>query len=146
MKELTKVLAVLINAANYGVGIAVCAILMFKWDFISVFYIMGMTTNESLFFNLIMFQLGLVLLGILLVFMTNDQMKKDTVIEFPVFYEIIPIILAVISIVYSFSAETAREKLVMIGCSVLYALFSAVIVYCGSRVFQVYEDKDKKSK
>ncbi len=137
MEKLFKALAVITNAANYAVGIAVAIILIFKTDFISVFYISSMTTNECLFFNLIMFQLGLMLVGILICIMANDYKKNEKVIEFPVFYELIPIAITVISIFYGFRGETSREKLIVIACAVLYSVISAVIVYCGSRIFQI---------
>ena len=54
MKQLSKALAVFINLCNYGVGIAVAMILIFKSDFTSIFYVNGMTTNESLFFNMLL--------------------------------------------------------------------------------------------
>ncbi len=141
MKEISKILGVVINAANYGVGLAVAIILLFKKDFVSVFYIMGMTSNESLFFNMIMFQIGLVLLGIVIVMMTSDQKKKDAVIEFPVFYEIVPIVISGISIYYAFTGETAREKIVVIACAILYSVLSAIVIYCGSRLFQIFPKK-----
>ena len=138
MREITKLLSVFINAANYAVGFAVAIILIFKKDFVSVFYIMGMTTNESLFFNMIMFQIGLLLIGLVLVMMTSERKKKDAVIEFPVFYEIIPLIISGISIFYAFTGETAREKIVVIACAVLYSVISTVIIYSGARIFQIF--------
>lgn len=138
MKELSKILGVLINVANYGVGLAVAVILIFKKDFVSVFYVNGMSSNESLFFNMILFQAGLALLGLLLIFMTSDVKKKDFTVEFPVFYEIIPVIISGISIFYAFSGETAREKMIVIGSAVLYSALSVIIIYSGARIFQLY--------
>lgn len=141
MKEIARPIAVLINLANYGVGLAVAAILIFKLDFVSVFYIEGMTSNECLLFNLIMFQLGLVLLGLLICSMTSSQKKPDTVIEFPVFYELIPVLISGISIFYAFTGELVREKILVVLLAILYSVFSGVIVYCGTRVFQIFAKK-----
>ena len=138
MREISKILSVFINIANYAAGFAVAVILLFKLDFISVFYIMGMTSNESLFFNMLMFQIGLVLIGLVLVMMTSDRKKKDTVIEFPLFYEFKPIIISGISIYYAFTGDTQREKIAVIAASVLYSVFSAIIIYSGSRIFQIF--------
>ena len=139
MDRLFKALAVITNAANYAVGLAVAIILIFKTDFISVFYISSMTTNESLFFNLALFQTGLFLVGIVICLLANDYKKNDKTILFPVFYELIPIAITIISIFYGFRGETPREKLIVIVCAVLYSVMSAVIVYCGSRIFQIFE-------
>ncbi len=139
MKELSKILSVFINVANYGVGLAVAVILLFKKDFVSVFYVSGMSSNESLFFNMLLFQAGLVLLGILLIFMTSDAKKKDMTVEFPVFYEIVPLIISAISIYYAFTGETAREKAIVIAIAVLYSVLSIPIIYSGARIFQIYK-------
>ena len=138
MNNIVKAASVLINLANYGVGIAVAAILIFKLDFVSVFYIEGMTSNECLLFNLIMFQLGLVLFGLVLCSMTSDKKKPDMVIEFPIFYEIIPIIISAISIFYAFTGELLREKILVVLFAILYSVFSGVIVYSGARMFQIF--------
>ena len=141
MREISKILSVFINVANYAVGFAVVVILIFKMDFISVFYIMGMTSNESLFFNMILFQVGLVLIGIVLTMMTSDRKNKDTVIEFPVIFETVPIIISGISIYYAFTGETLREKIVVIALAVLYSVFSVIVIYSGSRIFQIFPKK-----
>ena len=138
MRELTKILGVFINLANYAVGFAVAIILLFKKDFVSVFYIMGMTSNESLFFNMILFQIGLVLIGLLLIIMTSDRKPKDTVIVFPLFYEIIPLIITGISIFYAFTGDIVREKIVVVILAIVYSLLSALIIYSGSRIFQIF--------
>ncbi len=130
------------NAANYAVGLAVAIILIFKKDFVTVFYISGMTSNECLFVNMILFQAGLVLLAILLIVM-NSAPDNNTEIVFPLFYEFVPILLSGISIYYAFTGDTAREKIVVIICAVLYSVFSAIIIYSGSRLFQLNPKKKK---
>ncbi len=139
MEKLFKALAALTNAANYAVGIAVAAILIFKTDFVSVFYISSMSTSESLYFNLILFQAGLLLVSIVICFMANDYKKNTKTIEFPVFYELIPLIISAIGIFFALKGDGGRERIVIIVCSLLYSVFSAVIIYCGSRIFQLFE-------
>lgn len=141
MNNISKAIAVFINLANYGVGIAVAAILIFRLDFVSVFYIEGMTSNECLFFNMIMFQVGLLLLGAVICSMTNSYKKPETEIEFPIFYEAIPIIITGISIFYAFTGDLLREKILVIIFAILYSVFSALIVYFGTRIFQIFSTK-----
>ena len=100
MKEISKLLMIGINLSNQAVGIAVAIILLLKRDFVSVFYITGMSSNESLFFNLILFQIGLALVGVVVCMMNNSTEANSKTIEFPIFYEIIPIVISVICIYY----------------------------------------------
>ena len=81
MKQLSKALAVFINLCNYGAGIAVALILILRADFTSIFYINSMTTNESLFFNMILFEAGLAMLGVVLVLLTREYKKLNLVIK-----------------------------------------------------------------
>ena len=143
MKALSKILSVFINLANYGVGIVVAVILLFKKDFVSIFYINGMTSNESLFFNMIIFVAALALTGIVLCLLLDEYKKSDKTVDFPIIYEIIPLAVSVLSIVFAFKGDTVREKVVVIFLALLYSLLSAVIIYTGSRAFRLY-DEDKK--
>ncbi len=144
MRKLTKILAVFINLANYGVGIAVAIIMLFGADFISVFYLNGMTTNESLFFNMTLFQLGLALVGLVLCLLTGDSKPQELVVEFPLVYGIVPLILGGVSIVYAFFGTGARETVIQIICAVLYIVLSAFIIYSGARVFQIFPKENSK--
>ena len=144
MEQLTKILSLFTNLANYAVGIIVAIILVFKQDFISVFFIMGMTTNESLFFNLTAFQIGLALISILLCIMVKDRKKPGTVIEFPLFFMFVPAVVSVIGVIFGIKGETPREMLVVIASSLLYLLLSGIIIYCGTKVFQIFPNKNEK--
>ena len=75
MKQFSKGFAFFINLANYAAGISVALILLLKRDFTSILYINGMTTNESLFFNMIMFVTGLALAGIVLYLIVKENKK-----------------------------------------------------------------------
>ena len=142
MERLTKILSVFTNLANYIVGIIVAMILVFKADFISVFFIMGMTTNESLFFNLTMFQLGLALMSILLVIMASENVMERNTVEFPLVFMIVPVIVTGIGVFFGINGEIQREKIVVCASSVLYLILSGVIIYCGTRIFQQYSSKN----
>lgn len=143
MKQLSKALAVFINLCNYGVGIAVAMILIFKSDFTSIFYVNGMTTNESLFFNMLLFEAGLAALGVVIVLMTREYKKLTLVIEYPIIFEVLPVIVSVVSIVYGLRADTSREKIFVIAAAVAYALLSLVVIYAGTTVFQIFPKEDK---
>lgn len=141
MKIIAKILSVFINLANYGVGIAVALILVFKWDYISVFYFGSMTSNESLFFNMIMFQIALVLVGLVVCLLSNEYDKRSINVQFPTVFFILPVLVGVVSIYYGLAGETLTEKLVVIGCAVLYVALSFGIITAGSRIFQLYPNK-----
>ncbi len=143
MKQLSKALAVFINLCNYGVGIAVAMILIFKSDFTSIFYVNGMTTNESLFFNMLLFEAGLAALGVVIVLMTREYKKLTIVIEYPIIFEVLPVAVSVVSIVYGLRADTSREKIFVIAAAVAYALLSLVVIYAGTTVFQIFPKEDK---
>lgn len=141
MKTIAKVLSVFTNLCSYGAGIAVVLILILKKDFISIFYINGMTSNESLYFNMILFEAGLALTGIIICLLAKEYGAEDITVEFPTIFEIVPIISGGISIYYGFSGVTVREKAVVIVCALLYIVLSVIILYTGSRIFQLYPKK-----
>ena len=143
MKAFSKILSVFISLADYGVGIAVALILILKQNFIAVFVIDNMSYNEILFFNMLIFTAILAAIGIVLNLLINEYQKSGKTFEFPIIYEIVPVIIAAVSIYFAFQGETAREKILVILFAVLYALLSAVIIYCSSRIFQLIP-KEKK--
>ncbi len=138
MRQISKALAFFINLANYGVGIAVALILVLQADFVSIFYLDGLTTNESLFFNMILFEAGLALVGLVLILLTREYRKLTLVVEFPIVFEAAPVIISIISIIYGLQADTAREKIFVTVAAVLYALLSLVVIYSGSLIYQIF--------
>ena len=138
MRQISKALAFFINLANYGVGIAVALILVLQADFVSIFYLDGLTTNESLFFNMILFEAGLALVGLVLILFTREYRKLTLVVEFPIVFEAAPVIISIISIIYGLQADTAREKIFVTVAAVLYALLSLVVIYSGSLIYQIF--------
>lgn len=143
MKQLSKALAVFINVCNYGVGIWVALTLILRRDFTSVFYINGMSTNESLFFNMLLFEAGLAALGVVIVLMTREYKKLSLVIEYPIVFEVLPVVVSVISIMYAIKADTSREKIFVIAAAVAYALLSLAVIYAGAAVFQIFPKEEK---
>lgn len=144
MKTAAKVISFIISLCDYGVGIAVSIILIAKLDFISIFYLNGMSSNVSLFFNLLMFQVGLALAGVVVCLLANEYEPSDIVVEFPTVYMILPLIVTIICAVYGFGGETMFDKLFVVGASLVYAVLSGVIVYTSSRVFQLYPKQNEE--
>jgi hypothetical protein len=145
MKILAKILSVFTNFSSYAVGIAVAIILIFKKDFISIFYLNGMTSNESLYFNMLLFEIGLALAGIIICMLAKEYGAKEITVEFPTIFAVIPLVISAISIYYGITGETVREKIFIIICSIIYFALSAIILYTGAKVFQIYPNTTSKS-
>ena len=143
MKGFAKGLSVFIGMCDYGVGIVVALTLILKLDSVSIIYINGMSTNESLLLNTAVFTLILAAIGVVLNSFVGADGKSEGSIEFPLVYEALPVIVAGIIIFYAFQGETGREKLLMVVFAVLYALLSAVVILFASKMFQIFP-KEKK--
>ena len=138
MKILAKSIAFITNFINYFAGVYVAVTLIFKLDFFSVFYFEGFSSNELLFTNLIILAAALALLGTVSSMLVNEY-KGDKEIEFPIIFELVPVIVSIVSIYYAFTGETTREKILVIVFAVVYALLSAVTIYTGSKSFQIFK-------
>ena len=145
MKGFAKFLSVFISLADYGVGIAVALILFLKKNFFAVILIPGMSYNELLFFNMAVFTAILAGIAVVLNLLIGEYHRSDTVTEFPIVFEIVPVIITAICIFFAFQGDTAREKVLVILFSLLYAVLSAVVILFSSRVFQLFP-KEKKTK
>ena len=143
MKALSKGISVFLSLANYAAGITVAFILILKKDFISIFYINGMTSNESLFFNQFLFQAVLAITGIVLCLLLNEYKKSEKELAFPLIYEIPAIVIAIIDIVFAVAGETVREKVLGVIFALTYALISAVIIYFSTKAFTLYDEAKK---
>lgn len=143
MKAFAKALGFILNFLGYAAGILTAVTLLFKMDFTSIFYINTMTSNEALLFNMIMFTAGLAVASLVLSLFIGEYKKSGEGVEFPIFYQIIPVLLSIVFIVYGFKGDTTREKLIVIASGVLYCLLEAVLIYTGSKMFQLFP-KDKK--
>lgn len=138
MKILAKALSVFINLANYGVGIAVTLILVFKWDYVSIFYINGMTSNECLFFNMVLFQAGLALMGLIVCLLSNEYNPQKIQTQFPTLFILLPILIGAVCIFYGLAGDTVMEKAIVSACAVIYIVLSFAIITAGSKIFQLY--------
>ena len=133
MKIALKITAVISNLLGIAAGIMVCLTMLLGLDFYSVLFIPGMTTAESLFFNMIMFVLGLSALMFILTALSEEK-KSD--VEFPTFFAIIPLAISVVFIIKAFSLSTSREKIIVILSAVIYFLLSSTLLYNGAKIFQ----------
>jgi len=133
MKIALKITAVTSNLLGIAAGIMVCLTMLLGLDFYSVLFIPGMTTAESLFFNMIMFVLGLSALMFILTALSEEK-KSD--VEFPTFFAIIPLAISVVFIIKAFSLSTSREKIIVILSAVIYFLLSSTLLYNGAKIFQ----------
>ena len=138
MKILAKALSVFINLANYGVGIAVTLILVFKWDYVSIFYINGMTSNECLFFNMVLFQAGLALMGLIVCLLSNEYNPQKIQTQFPTLFILLPILIGAVCIFYGLAGDTVMEKAIVSACAVIYIVLSFAIITAGSKILQLY--------
>jgi uncharacterized protein YacL len=143
MKAFAKVLSFILNFLGYAAGIFTAVTLIFKLDFTSIFYINTMSSNEALLFNMTAFVAGLAVAGLVLSLLIGEYKNGAENAEFPVFYAIVPILLAIVFIVFGIMGETPREKLIVIASGVLYALLEVLLIYVGSKMFQLFP-KEKR--
>ena len=141
MKTLARTIAVIANLINYLLGLNVATTLIFRLDFRSIIYINGTSTNESLFINLMIAQIPMVIAAVVAYQFLPKGTTSKTAVTFPVLFELLPLIAALVSIYYAFTGETLREKAVVIGIAVLYAVLSGVIIYAGAAIFQQFTKK-----
>ena len=129
-----KAFSVFFNVLSVAAGIWTSVVMLFELKFYPVLFIPGMSTAESLYFNMIMFVLGLA--AIMFILPAFSENKAETV-EFPTVWAIVPLVIGVIGIVSAFSLSTPREKIIVILSSVLYFLLSGTMIYNGAKIFQM---------
>ena len=134
MKTAFKIISVFANLLSLAAGAWVTITMLLDLDFYSIFYIEGMSSAESLYFNLIMFIIGIALLMFILPMFSDEKPKE---VEFPTIYGIIPLIIGLISVYFAFNSSTStiREKIIIIASAVLYVLLSEVIIYNSAKIF-----------
>ena len=133
MKIGLKISGIIANLLCFVAGGWVCAAMLLKLDSYFVFFIPGMSSAEAIYFNMIMFVLGVA--GLMFVIPNLSEIKAETV-EFPTLYAIIPLIISVVSIINAFSLETPREKIIVILSAIIYFFLSSTIIYNTSKIFQ----------
>lgn len=134
MKIALRIIAAIANLLWLAAGLWVTATTLFKLDFYSVFFIQGMSSAESLYFNMIMFVVGVAALMFVIPMLLDE--KSDGV-EFPTICALLPLIIGVINIVSAFSLSTVREKAIVIISAVIYFFLSSTIIYNGAKLFQI---------
>ena len=132
MKTFLKIIGVISNILCFAAGIWASVTMLFELDFYSVLFIPSMSSAESLYFNLIMFIIGIALLMFILPMFSDEKPKE---VEFPTIYGIIPLIIGLISVYFAFNSSTIREKIIIIASAVLYVLLSGVIIYNSAKIF-----------
>lgn len=138
MEKLCKISSVFLNLLNLAAGIAVAVILIFKTNFAAVIVFEGMSRNTILFFNLLLFQVGVTLLQMVITMLLD---KKVNEVTFPVLYMILPAIIGVIGIYFGIIGTTTVEKLVVIGGSIVYVILSGVLLYFSTKLFEGFAKK-----
>ena len=134
MKTAFKIAGVIANLMCFAAGIWACVVQLFKLDTYFVFFLPSLSYAENLWFNLIMFIIGIAALMFVLPIL--GEISPDEV-EFPTAYAIIPLIISVIGIVSAFSLTTAREKVIVIISSLLFFFISGTVIYNSAKIFQV---------
>ena len=134
MKTFLKIIGVISNILCFAAGIWVSVTMLFELDFCSVLFIPGMSSAESLYFNMIMFVVGVAALMFVVPALSEEKAQS---VEFPTMLAIIPLIISVIGIITSFTLWETREKIIVILSSILYFLLSGTIIYNGAKIFQM---------
>ena len=110
MKSFSKILSVVLNALNYIVGIFLA------------------------------FELVIALAQGAVSAVAKDYGDSRAVIELPTVYMIVPVILGAIGAFYGIGLKDGGEKLFVIVISVMYIFISAITVFFGSKVFQLFAE------
>ncbi|MBQ9531528.1 MAG: hypothetical protein IJR70_05610 [Eubacterium sp.] len=134
MKIALKTAGVIMNLLCIVAGIWTSAVTLFELKFYPILFIPGMSTAESLYFNLIMFVLGIAALMFIIPVFSD---KKPEEVVFPTIHAILPAIIGIIGIISAFSLTTTREKIIVILSSILYFLLSGTVIYNGAKIFQI---------
>ena len=133
MKNALKTTAVVFNVLCLVAGVWASVVMLFKLKFYPVLFIEGMSVAESLYFNMIMFVLGLA--AIMFVVPMLLEIKVDEV-EFPTVWAIFPLVIGIIGIIAAFGLSEPREKIIVIVSSVIYFFLSGTLIYNAAKIFQ----------
>ena len=134
MKSVFKIVGVVSNLLCLAAGIWVTLTTLLKLDFYSIFFIPGMSSAESLYFNMVLFVLGVAALMFVLPMLLDE--KPDNV-EFPTMFGLLPLVIGVINIISAFSLDTPREKILVIVSMILYIFLFGTTIYNGAKLFQI---------
>lgn len=140
MKGLYKFLAAFTNACSYAGGIFVALMLMLSKKYVPVFSVAGFSQNENLIFNLLALEIPLLILCIIVCQMASDSKPRRFTVEFPTVYTLAPLAIAIINTVFALRLDTGREKMFVIVGSIIYFIAAAIMVFFGSKTFQIYNN------
>ena len=138
MKGLIKSIAAASNALSFICGVFTALMLILKRSYTPVFSVAGFSQNENLIFNLLAIEIPLLLLCIIASQFATEGKSGRLTVEYPTVYALVPLAIAVINTVMALRVETQREKLFVIIGSVIYFIAAAIMLFFGSKVFQVY--------
>ncbi len=133
MKNALKAVAVILNILGIVAGVWTSVVMLFKLKFYPVLFIQGMTTAESLYFNMVMFVLGLA--AIMFIVPSLAEIKVEEV-EFPTVWAIAPLVIGVIGIISAFTLTGVREIILVILFSIIYFVLSGTLIYNCAKIFQ----------
>jgi hypothetical protein len=137
MNTAVKIFGVFASLLGLAAGVWVTLTTALHLDFYSIFFIPGMSSAESLYFNMIMFVLGVAALMFVIPMLLD---KKPESVEFPTIFALIPLVISAINIIFAFSLDTAREKIIVILSAVIYFFLVCTIIYNGAKLFSVMRD------
>lgn len=145
MKGLIKSIAAASNALSFICGVFTALMLILKRSYTPVFSVAGFSQNENLIFNLLAIEIPLLLLCIIASQFAAEGKSGRLTVEYPTVYALVPLAIAVINTVMALRVESQREKMFVIIGSVIYFIAAAIMLFFGSKVFQVYGlDKEKE--
>ena len=93
-----------------------------------------MSSAESLYFNMIMFVIGLSALMFIIPMLLETKAKD---VEFPTMLGLLPLIIGAVNIIFAFSLDTAREKVIVILSSVIYFFLICTMIYNAAKLFKI---------
>ena len=134
MKSLLKIFGVFANLLGLAAGVWVTLTTALHLDFYSIFFIPGMSSAESLYFNMIMFVAGLSALMFIIPMLLETKAKD---VEFPTMLGLLPLIIGAVNIIFAFSLDTAREKVIVILSSVIYFFLICTMIYNAAKLFKI---------
>ena len=135
MDKICKISSVFLNVLNIIAGIAVAVIMFSKKSFAVVIAIKDMPPYAQLFINLLMFQIGIVLVMVAISILADRKVNEFT---FPVIYMVLPIIVGLIGIYFGIVSPVAIEKIIVIIGALVYVALSGVLLYFSSKLVESF--------
>lgn len=139
MKPFAKTLSIIICLLGQAAGIVQGITLILSEKYYAVIVIPGMGYYELLLFNVAVFTAILAAIGFVLNVFVGEHVKNSQPVDFPVIYEVIPLISTGVGIFFVIqNGATVREKIVGTVLALLYAALSAVIIYYVAKILRLF--------